>query len=270
MSGSSAHRWYVIALAAVALLLATAAGVAQLVKWEGPWALTLGIAALAVGLMAGIVEKVIVPKKDKVKQLRVDDERARALELMLTSRGDRTELAVLNKDRYEVTDVRIECWPLGGLPSANPQPPLEFDGLDHPKVSYERIAGGGQIIRVADLRPLPNPNTASGISLGSWVLAHGAPSRMEFQVDWLDHERRGRRLVGVGDMKDFAAIAWVQLEPPEPLVNSPTWWGRLKHTLRRPARDKINRRHGGILSGDTSATSTSPTTRTGHRHRHDN
>lgn len=128
MTASAAHRWYVIALVLLALLLATAAGAAGLFKWEGPWAVTLGLAALAVGAVAGIVEKVIVPKTDQRRQTREQDERARAVELVLTSHGDRTGLAVLNKDRYEVTDVRIECWPPGGASGAHPQPPVSSRG----------------------------------------------------------------------------------------------------------------------------------------------
>jgi hypothetical protein len=100
------------------------------------------------------------------------------------------------------------------------------------QISYETIAGGGQLIRVGNLQPLPNPGTATGPVVGGRLLVRESPARMEFQVDWLDHQRRGRRLVGVSDLKDIAPISWVELDAPKPLTSAPSWWRRLRNALR--------------------------------------
>jgi hypothetical protein len=232
MARNAAHTSSVIMLGALAILMAAAAGLAQAFGWEGRWALMLAVSAVIVGTVAGLVDKVLVPRLQALHDESEDDARARAVELMLMRDGDRTELAVLNTDRYEVTAVQIQCWP-AEQPSGHNQP-LLFDVTSrHPHVTCERIGGGGDLVEVTDLPPLSNPGTATGLVLGSWHLTPGTPSRVFFEVDWLDHQRRAHRLAGAADLREFVMITAVDLHPPAPLVTAPTWRWRLRNALGR-------------------------------------
>jgi len=69
VAGSFGHRWYVLVLGQLFILLAAAAAVVQALEAKGPWALTLAIAAAVSGALGGILDKVVVPRVD-AKRLR--------------------------------------------------------------------------------------------------------------------------------------------------------------------------------------------------------
>lgn len=238
MAGSFGHRWYFHVLVLLSILLGAAAAVVQASGGKGPWALGLAIAAAVTAAFGGILEKVVAPQVDakrlreqeaeaqrqreevQAESRRKEDQRARAVELMLMSGDGQTSLAVINQYRHEVTEIRVECWPLGGAPGGSEWPAFVPGGAsDH--VTYDVIAGGGQVINVARIAPTANPATGTGLGVGAWQLLPGGVTEMEFTVDWLDHERRGRRLWGVADLTNFVAITTVDLNPPESLTTEP-------------------------------------------------
>jgi hypothetical protein len=240
--GSLAHKWYVVALVVVFIVVSAAAAVAAVYDWKGPWARGLALTAVAVVAVGGILDKVIVPRADAKRQRLADDEakaRRREEENRRSAEEERVRqeedecaravalellegnLAVMNQYRHVVTEVCVECWPLGAPPgdtSGWPKftPAARLDDA----VTYEVRGVGGLAIKVARIAPLPNPGMATGPTVGAWRLEPGGVSRMEFTVDWLDHQSRARRLCGVGDLADpFAAV---KLNPPEPLFTETT------------------------------------------------
>jgi hypothetical protein len=194
----------------------------------------LGLVGVAIVAFAGLVKEALVPLAEQRAEERRQTAEAHAVELLLTKDRDRTSLAVLNKSGHAIKDVRIDCHPIGRygqFPQAEPAFEPTARRLEY-QIEYAPIFPLGQSITVKRMLPADHADQATGPTLGSYEVSDEAPTRMAFEVAWLDNADERHSLVGEVNLRDIELITIVELEPPSSPITQPTWWWRLKSRLR--------------------------------------
>jgi len=228
MALNGANRRFVLGLGLVAIILVAAAGIVAALEVRATWAVGLGVAAVVLGAIAGIVDKIVIPRAEARQRAQDEDDRAQAIVLTLMRDKGEVSLAATNQDRYEVASVRVTCWP-DVISSELPHQLPVFAPATSSEISWDPIAGGGQCTTVTSIQPSPIAGSGTGPKLGAWT-APPLPTLVVFEVDWLDHQRRARRLVGRADLSSHLPITIVKLSPPPSLTTTPT-----RHApIRRP------------------------------------